>query len=504
MADIDEYCNSASHKILGIFGLRRTGKSVLLRSKALDLLKQGKNLVFFDFELDSTPVFSDLICDLKLCKKYGVEYVFIDELTFLKKEIVAELSGDRVDVPEFPSRGMEIFAHTIQAGIKCIVSGTDSYCLSLAYADSLFERMQFIRTTCIPYAEYIRLMGNVSVLEFIRTGGILPKGDAYNWSKYAETAIIDNIIRSIKAIHPVSSKYAYVRYLHDDEIRSLIIYALSVQDLEFIDKLFSREYWYPEFSDGIDFLEKLKDPVTGEADPVIFSAGFKARVKAAIREKLHLSRISDDVLNVALAEMEDALVELDVITAHSLYTVKKTGRGEVALKALVYAISIPGLRAYQFDATMKSVRETALEFESNDDRELLLKKIAESAEGHLLEKLILSETSRYMPDLYNVSTYRIFDREVDLVAENLQTREVSFFEIKRSEQADETQAKHFTATPFLADYIDHSPGALVKSCNVIYNGVTQIIHLRNSCDAREIAVNYINAAEYLKDIGKWL
>ena len=40
---LDTYCSEPAKRMLGLHGLRRTGKTVLMRSKALELMEEGRN-----------------------------------------------------------------------------------------------------------------------------------------------------------------------------------------------------------------------------------------------------------------------------------------------------------------------------------------------------------------------------------------------------------------------------------------------------------------------------
>lgn len=267
-----------------------------MRSKALELMKQGKKVVYFDFELDRYAKFSDLIADLKLCKENKVEYVFIDEITFLCKEVTAELTGSKVLMPEFPVRGMEIYAVAMSAKIHAIVSGTDSYCLSLARENALYDRVIFVHTTHISYKEYTDLVGAVSVDMYIKAGGVLPRKemDQKDWAEYVDTAIINNVLTSIVSIHPNTSRYNYLLKLKSTEIRSLILYTMAMTAISFIETLYLREYRYPELSSGVQIIENREQPI-------VLSGEFLQRIKDRIKKELFLERIDVQVLSYVLA-----------------------------------------------------------------------------------------------------------------------------------------------------------------------------------------------------------
>jgi predicted AAA+ superfamily ATPase len=489
-SELTQFCAVPANKILGVYGLRRTGKSVMMCSVALGLMEQGKRVVYFDFERNRTMRFKNLMQDLELCKERNVEYVFIDEITFLTEKVIADLTGEEYYVPEFPERGMEIYAITKITGMHIIVSGTDSYCLSLAKGDSLFDRMKFLHTTHIPYREYVDLVGNLTVSEYLEKGGVLYRPEDEDWSEYLRTAIINNILVSIGAIHPVRSKYRYIIEMNSDEIKSLILYTLSMNNIEFIEQIFRRAYRFPELYDGVDLSRKGRPPVFIPED-------FINSVREGLRREFNLTHLNENSLKYMLAEMKQVLEALDVLTPYTLEVVTRLDGRLIPDQKAVYALSVPGLRAYQINKTSDMVRNTVYEELSKADRETLLNKISESAEGHLIESLILSETARRLPKDFKVSQYRISDNEVDLVIEHTKTNRVSLFEIKRSGERTEEQTKHFTESSFVPDLKEYKSELTISSFNVLYNGESCAMTYTHRITQDAVTVNYINIGDYL-------
>jgi predicted AAA+ superfamily ATPase len=522
ISQLDAFCADTPNKMLGLYGLRRTGKSVMMRSKALELMKAGKRVVYFDFEQPNNvkkATWGDLLEDLKRCRELHLHYVFIDEVTWIVDEVTAELSGIKYRIPQFPLRGMEIYAQTTLNGIDCIVSGTDSYALSLASDSALFDRIKFLHTTHIPYAEYVETVGDRTVMEFIQDGGVFPVGGAYTlWSSYVETSLIENVMNSIQAIPTNRGKFEFVRRLKDSEIKTLLIYALALTEIEFVERAFLRPFPYTEFLEGVDLAQKFRHAVTREYTPVTFSDEFKEKVKEKIREKIGFTHLNEVDLAYVVKEMEEVLLDLDVIIPYKLYTVRASKQyGEYIGEKKVYALSLPGLRHYQLNATLESVREVVDEQTRHEYREILQSKIHENVEGYLLEGLIITETVRhvagggYVIDSYHghkgydVVQYRLYNNEVDMAVRNRETGEVSLFEVKRSDKSDIRQARHFVESEFIANFKVQHPNTVIKGCYVLYNGETTsaqvFIHARTG-DA--ISVQHVNVRDYLMDIAKYL
>ena len=60
-------------------------------------------------------------------------------------------------------------------GAKIVIAGTDSLGIMLAQSDILYDRIQMIHTSYIPFAEFSKLIENDSVDEYIEYGGTLTK-----------------------------------------------------------------------------------------------------------------------------------------------------------------------------------------------------------------------------------------------------------------------------------------------------------------------------------------
>jgi predicted AAA+ superfamily ATPase len=491
---LDAYCASKADKILGIYGLRRTGKSVLMFTKALELMEAGKKVVFFDFELDKSKTFSDLMHDVLLCKERRIEFVFIDEITLLE-------SSGQPGVPEFVERGVEIYGNLAIYGIHVILSGTDSYCLSLAKGDTLFDRMVLLHTTNIPFKEYEFLVGSTKVLDFVRVGGILPqkKMPDIDWGEFTKTSVLDNVVRSISAVHPTLGKYKFLSILDKGQIRSLVLYTMTMTNIVFLKKMYEGEYRCADLGDGKDLLAK-------QEPPVLFPDDFIQNVKARLRKEFNLVGVDNKTLEYIVAEMEQVLLALDVITP---YWLEKTAgeRGKAVQQcSRVYTLAVPGLRNYQLDKTLEIVRAEVNKSVSDKDRKALLGKITESAEGHKIEALVVSETVRFLQrdKQFKVKQYNLYGNGVDMVVENETSREASLFEVKRSNEIVYLQAKHFVKTEFLTDYARVS-GFEVKSLNVVYDGADKPpIPYEHELSGDSVEVNYIKAGTFLRNIGKFL
>ena len=177
----DYISKSNTRKVMSIYGLRRTGKTVLML-QLLNEIGDSEKTCFIRCEK------GDGIQDLKnvLNDNLKCDYFFVDEVT--KLEDFIECSSILAD------KYSELYAK------KIIMAGTDSLGFYLAKKDELYDRTYMIHTTYIPYKEYNYLLGK-GLEDYIMYGGTLTDGSEFynkeNCDEYTNTAIARNIQHSL-------------------------------------------------------------------------------------------------------------------------------------------------------------------------------------------------------------------------------------------------------------------------------------------------------------------
>ena len=138
-AALHDYIYSENNdRVLILYGLRRTGKTTLVRQLMGEMPAEMLAKTAF-FQLSSRHSLADVNHDLKLLESLGYRYVFIDEVTMLSDFI----------------EGAALFSDVFAAGgMKVVLSGTDSLGFVFSEDEQLYDRCILLHTTFIPYREF--------------------------------------------------------------------------------------------------------------------------------------------------------------------------------------------------------------------------------------------------------------------------------------------------------------------------------------------------------------
>ena len=143
--------SSECDRVCLLFGLRRTGKTTLLRQAVLDMSPAEIAKTVY-IKASAQVTMADLNRDMEQLAARGFRYVLLDEVTLMREFIdSAALLSD-------------IYA---AQGMKIVLSGTDSLGFWFALHQELYDRARMIHTTFIPYRENSRLLGIHEIDEYI-------------------------------------------------------------------------------------------------------------------------------------------------------------------------------------------------------------------------------------------------------------------------------------------------------------------------------------------------
>ena len=125
-------------RVFILYGLRRTGKTTLIRQLIADMTEDMLMQTAF-IQINQTIDLAKINIDLKQLSKQGYRYMFIDEVTMM---------NDFIDCAALFS---DVYA---SEGIKIVLSGTDSLGFLFSRERELYDRCFMVHTTFIPYAEF--------------------------------------------------------------------------------------------------------------------------------------------------------------------------------------------------------------------------------------------------------------------------------------------------------------------------------------------------------------
>ena len=250
----------AADKVCLVFGLRRTGKTTLLKQLVLAMNEEEQKSAIY-IKASTENIIEELNADLKLANKLKYKYVLIDEITLIEKFIDnAALLSD---------------VYAVQ-GMKIVLSGTDSLGFWFAQNEELYDRAVTVHTTFIPFREYSRLLKIDDIDEYIRYGGTLKAGEtnfedtdanAFDASfrtdestrRYIDTAVAQNIQHSLKCYDRGNHFRNLIDLYKKDELTNAINRIIEDMNQAFTVDVITRDFNSSDLGSAKDLLRREKD-----------------------------------------------------------------------------------------------------------------------------------------------------------------------------------------------------------------------------------------------------
>ncbi len=477
LADLHDYMTSDSRRVCCLYGLRRTGRTIMMLQEIKNLGDYENSLLISCNNNDDLhqlkQVLEEYLEDNPKCK-----YIFIDDITKAKGFIDScSFLADDYTVTE----------------IKIVLSGKDSLSFLVAEEKELFDRVHFIHTTYIPFKEYNYLFEK-GILDYIRYGGTLTDGGQnifYNndgTDLYINNAIAENISNTIERWHG-GRNYAH------DVFRSLMThYNLTStirKVIEYHNRIFVAEIINKDFKshDLGSLFELMKKPKGELGDPdIIDTEEMNDRVRSflGVKESLY-DQIGESEVNLII----DYLKKMDV-----LYQVPKTV-GLDTVKNKEYLFTQIGIRYCQaadlIDDLVASDR--FMEY-TQEQQDRILKKLESDINRQNLKDVIFYQIAKDFEHLgnpadktYEVTKYRNNKGdEIDILIMDFDNKAILAIEVELSgEQADD-QREDLVSEKICGD-IEAKTGYKIVNKAVIYLGEN---------GESDDGVLYINAEDFLK------
>ena len=449
-------------KVFILYGLRRTGKTTLIRQIILELPESDFNKAAF-IQVTSRDSLSEIDEDLRLLEKNGYKYVFLDEVTLME------------DFIEGASLFSDIYA---SVGMKIVLSGTDSLGFAFSKEEQLYDRCIMLHTTFIPYREFENVLGIYGIDEYIRYGGTMSLGGInYNVStpfsnikdteEYINTSIAKNIQRSLK-MYQYGGHFRQLLDLYEKgELTNVINRVVEDMNHRFTKSVVERITANNLLGDRVDSLNL--DKVT---------LGIKNMLDILNKEEQSI-----DISDVHMTQIKEYLAILDLIKEIDLEYLP-----EVNQKSKIIVVTQPGLRYAQAEAIVENLLLDE-KFQELDiqKRTRILERLLSEIRGRMMEDIVLLETKLAKKDKH-VFKLQFPIGEFGMVVQDPKTLSCEIYEIKYSKERACEQYRHINDEEKCA-MTTHRYGNITGRY-VIYRGENTEMD----------TIQYLNVENYLKSL----
>jgi hypothetical protein len=467
-------CND---KVLIVYGLRRTGKTTMIR-QILNELPDGEfnRAAFIQITIHNTM--ADLDHDLRLLENKGYKYVFIDEVTLMEDFI----------------EGAAIFADIYaSSGMKIILSGTDSLGFAFTEMDQLYDRCIVLHTTFIPYREFEEVLGIEGIDNYIQYGGTMSIGginynsdipfmNAGKAEEYIDTSIARNIQHSLKIYQHGGHFRSLLELYEKGELTNVINRVIESFNHRFTRSVIESAFMSHDLAmTAVNLRKDRMQPVdlNENIDLDKVTHGIKKMLDILNKEEQSI-----DIDESHLVQIKEYLTILDLISEIDLESLPS-----VKAKNTITVIAQPGLRYAQAGAIITNLLDDIKFRElSLMERRRILDRLLSEIKGRMMEEIILLESKIANPDK-KVFKLQFAIGEFDMVVFDPAKMNCRIYEIKYSRERVPEQYRFLTDAEKCAMTV-HDFGDIVEKI-VIYRG---------DSTSAENGIRYVNAEEYLKSL----
>lgn len=473
--DIINFLTSKTiNKVFVLYGLRRTGKTTLLKQTILNMDKTAFNKTAF-IQIHKKDTMSSLNKDLHNLIHQGYKYFFIDEITLIE------------DFIDGSSLLPDVYANN---DTKIFLTGTDSLGFMIAANYELYDRVVMSHTTFISYKEFEDVLGIKGIDNYIEYGGTMSiSGNHYNESifasktsidEYIDSSICHNIQHSLEQ-YQNSSHFRNLKELYlKNELTGAINRVIEDMNHYFTIDVLTRDFKSSDLSISSKNLRNDRDNPNNILDNIDIK-----QVTQNIKRSLEIKNKNEQHITIHgshVKEIEEYLYKLELID----YVNIKDINNNVVDSRVVFVQ--PGMRYCQAKTLISSLMNdevfSSLSINSISD---IKSRILSEIKGRMMEDIILLECKKTLKEKEIFKLH--FDiGEYDLVIFDPNNLSCEIYEIKHSSEIVDNQYR------FLIDEEKNKKTEFrygrIKSKNVIYNGISTV---HNN-------INYINVEEFLKSL----
>ncbi|MCR4713224.1 MAG: AAA family ATPase [Treponemataceae bacterium] len=437
---IENYINEKiEDKVCVVYGLRRTGKTTLIKQIILSFSDEQKSKTAY-IKGTVNDTIAALNNDIKQLRDSGFKYLFIDEVTLLE------------DFIESSSLFSDVYA---AQGIKIILSGTDSLGFHFAINDELYDRAIMIHTTYIPFKEHSRLLGINDIDEYIRYGGTLKAGeldfenrevnakdasfrDDESTRHYIDTAICSNIQHSLECFKD-GRYFRHLKTLYEEnELTNAINRIIESMNHDFTVKIITETFKSHDLRSASQMLRTEKDKTkrTSALDEID-----TAQILTTLKKILSIKEKEEQKIGITqihIEEIKEYLKSLDLIEKTNIET-RFADKPSLNASEEYYIFTQPGMRFCQAQALIYSLlKDPQIDGLDSETKDLIESKITEDVQGRMLEDIVMLETRKSFAKKWNEKRrafkLRFADGEFDMIIVNPENKSYEIYKVKHTKK----------------------------------------------------------------------
>jgi hypothetical protein len=481
----DYIYGDVSDRVFILYGLRRTGKTTLIRQLIADMDMAMKSKSVF-IQIQDTKILDDVNQDLRILEEKGYRYIFIDEVTLLNDFI----------------EGAALFSDVFAAsGMKIVLSGTDSLGFMFTEDEELYDRCIMCHTTFIPYREFENVLGIVGIDNYIQYGGTMSlSGKRYNdnaqifsskknTDEYVDSAIARNIQHSLKN-YEYADHFRSLRDLYEkNELTNAINRIVEDINHRFTIEVLTREFQSSDLRISAGNLRKDKKAPTDILDRIDIS-----KVNETLKSLLEIKDKEERKIEIQDSHRFEIKEYLDLLDL--TVDIETRWMSDYNRKEARTAFSQPGIRYSQAESLIKSLmQDDKFRDLSLVERKRVTERILAEIKGRMMEDIVLLETKLSKKNC-EVFRLQFAIGEFDMVVFDPEEETCEIYEIKHSDKIVLQQCRHLLDKQKCEDTAFRYGTIIGKY--VIYRGATTSLVQAGVSTQEDVA--YLNVEEYLKKL----
>lgn len=441
-----KYLSNNEHRLMALYGLRRTGKTVMMQQAVRELDDYEHTCWITCEHGDSMQILKKALNQNPDCRN-----VFIDEITYLDNFIDAS----------------SILAnkYTEEEGRKIVMTGTDSLGFLFSSCHELFDRVVLLHTTYIPFPEYARLKQKNDMDIYIEYGGTLTDGRLFynrnedNTFIYTNSAIVENIQHSLEYWDDGRRFGSLLPFYNRNELTTFLNKIIEYDNHTFLIRTVNEKF---KSHTMISLRKNLeRNPEVNEDLTVLKSKELNQDIMDALAIKEPLFNVADEK---AIAQAKTYLKALDLI-----YIVPDTQDEEVIFTQ-------PGLRYAQVETMIDTLSKSEA-MKKNYTLSFIKqiqKKLEEIVKGKMMEDIVYYHIAKdaKLQEKFQLTKYRdaYGKAEFDIVLIDPDVDEAYLLEVKHSQKYYPSgQAKHL-ANKEACSILEDALHVKIAGKAIIYRG----------------------------------